>query len=219
MLMPCSLSCLGKDPLLQAFRQILDLHRRCIWMSTTSTKSQPYMRVLYTHVQSASSADVWPSKESVTVANQSMWDASASTRRPAEWKLDIRNSWTCHRRFVAHRHSQSHSNTASRTSSSTPAPASPTADNSASTDKKLISGWDRRTLLTNSDYRLNHDVVVKLHHPYTQFSRNKNIAELMRRDNGRCRLYNRQRLTTCSRCDSWINFGLIRMWCLIGLLI
>jgi len=38
--------------------------------------------------------------------------------------------------------------------------------------KKLISGGDRRTLRGNFNYRLNNAVVVKLCHPYTQFSRN-----------------------------------------------
>jgi len=35
--------------------------------------------------------------------------------------------------------------------------------------KKLISKLDRRTLLTNSNYRLNHAIVVKFYEPYTQF--------------------------------------------------
>ena len=34
-----------------------------------------------------------------------------------------------------------------------------------------MNRWDRRTLLTNSNYCLNHATVVKLYNPYIHFSR------------------------------------------------
>ena len=36
--------------------------------------------------------------------------------------------------------------------------------------KKLVSRLDRRTLLANTNYRLNHATVVKLNHPILNFS-------------------------------------------------
>ena len=46
-------------------------------------------------------------------------------------------------------------------------------------NKKLISRWDtRRKLLENTNYHLNHAIVVKLYHrwPYTQFPRNVRLS-------------------------------------------
>ena len=42
--------------------------------------------------------------------------------------------------------------------------------------KKLISIWVRRTLLANSNYRLNHATTVKLYYPYTQLPRNVRLS-------------------------------------------
>ena len=43
-------------------------------------------------------------------------------------------------------------------------------------NKKLISRWGRRTLRENSYYRLNHVIVVKLYHLYTQFPRDIRLS-------------------------------------------
>ena len=42
--------------------------------------------------------------------------------------------------------------------------------------KELINRWDRRTLRVNSNYRLNHAMIVKHNHYYTQFPRNARLA-------------------------------------------
>ena len=50
--------------------------------------------------------------------------------------------------------------------------------------KKLISRWDRRTLLTNSNYRLSHAIVAKLYHPYTHFFAQRSPIWAANRDVG-----------------------------------
>ena len=41
---------------------------------------------------------------------------------------------------------------------------------------KFISRWNKRTLLANSIYRLNHAMIVKLYRPYTEFPRNVRLS-------------------------------------------
>ena len=50
------------------------------------------------------------------------------------------------------------------------------ASNSTYKNSSVDEVRGRRTLLANSNYRLNHAIVVKLYRPYTQFSRNVRLA-------------------------------------------
>ena len=88
--------------------------------------------LLSTHVQLTSSACASPTDESVSEAIQ--WDCNTTTSRlrPAEWKLDAQNYWTCHACMDDLRHqSQSLSDTAWGTPSSVLSPTTPLEDHSA----------------------------------------------------------------------------------------
>ena len=93
----------------------------------------------HTHIQSAFSADVWPTDQLVTVASQSESDASCNTPSTTLWTLAVLNSWICQidtdSPHHQHQRSQSPSNTASKTPSSALSPSFPAADQWTSTIK------------------------------------------------------------------------------------
>ena len=86
-----------------------------------------------THVQLTPLACVWPTNQSVSEASHTDHNTRTSRQRPAEWKLDAQNYWTCHACMddLCHQ-SQSLSDTAWGTSSSVLSPTSPQEDHTAS---------------------------------------------------------------------------------------
>ena len=108
----------------------LQSHNLALYKSSTFTFSffvwqqKRVAMYMYTHVQSASLADVSATDQLEILANQSEWDASSNRLRLKDKMLDAQHDETCH------------SHTASGTSASAQPPTSPVGDHSASTETK-----------------------------------------------------------------------------------